>query len=56
METEVCPLQKCEGVTLPNLATADTLPIPPAKQMECFKIGKKVGNVKYDEPSLVEPV
>ena len=28
----------------------------PAKQMECFKIGKRIGNVKYDEPELVNPV
>jgi len=28
----------------------------PAKQMEAFKIGKKIGNVKYDEPDLVNPV
>ncbi|MGH2448407.1 MAG: SOS response-associated peptidase [Chloroflexota bacterium] len=28
----------------------------PVEQMECFKIGTKVGDVKYDEPSLVEPV
>jgi putative SOS response-associated peptidase YedK len=28
----------------------------PAKQMECFKIGTKIGNVKYDEPGLVEPL
>lgn len=28
----------------------------PAEQMECFKIGTKIGNVKYDEPSLVEPL
>jgi putative SOS response-associated peptidase YedK len=28
----------------------------PAKQMECFKIGKRIGNVKYDEPGLVNPV
>lgn len=28
----------------------------PAKRMECFKIGTRIGNVKYDEPSLVEPL
>jgi len=28
----------------------------PAKPMECFKIGKRIGNVKYDEPGLIEPV
>lgn len=28
----------------------------PAERMECFKIGTKVGNVKYDEPSLIEPL
>lgn len=28
----------------------------PAEKMDAFKIGTKVGNVKYDEPSLVEPI
>jgi putative SOS response-associated peptidase YedK len=28
----------------------------PADQMGCFKIGPKIGNVKYDEPSLVAPI
>ena len=28
----------------------------PAEQMETFKIGTRIGNVKYDEPSLVEPI
>lgn len=28
----------------------------PANRMECFKIGTRIGNVKYDEPGLVEPV
>jgi putative SOS response-associated peptidase YedK len=28
----------------------------PANQMEAFKIGTRIGNVKYDEPSLIEPV
>ena len=28
----------------------------PAARMACFKIGPKIGNVKYDEPGLVEPV
>jgi hypothetical protein len=28
----------------------------PAKQMECFEISTRIGNVKYDEPSLMEPV
>jgi len=27
----------------------------PAKPMECFKIGKWIGNVKHDEPSVVNP-
>ena len=27
-----------------------------AELMECFKIGPRIGNVKYDEPSLIEPV
>ena len=27
----------------------------PAEQMEAFKIGPRIGNVKYDEPSLIEP-
>jgi hypothetical protein len=26
-----------------------------AKRLECFKIGKRIGNVKYDEPSVVNP-
>jgi putative SOS response-associated peptidase YedK len=28
----------------------------PAERMEAFKIGRKIGNVKSDEPGLVEPV
>lgn len=28
----------------------------PAEQMEAFKIGTRNGNVKYDEPSLVQPL
>lgn len=28
----------------------------PAKGMECFKIGTRIGNVKNDEPSLIEPI
>lgn len=28
----------------------------PAKRMACFEIGTKIGNVKYDEPGLEEPV
>lgn len=27
-----------------------------AERMECFKIGTRIGNVKYDEPSLIEPL
>ena len=27
-----------------------------AARMACFKIAPKIGNVKYDEPGLVEPV
>lgn len=41
-------------------ATADALQALlrpyPAARMACFKIGPKIGNVKYDEPGLVEPV
>lgn len=28
----------------------------PANRMEAFKIGPRIGNVKFDDPSLVEPV
>jgi len=28
----------------------------PAKQMECFKISTRIGNLRYDEPSPMEPV
>jgi putative SOS response-associated peptidase YedK len=28
----------------------------PANQMEVFKIGTRIGDVKYDDPSLVEPL
>ncbi len=28
----------------------------PAERMACFKIGPRIGNVKYDEPALIEPV
>ena len=28
----------------------------PADAMEAFKIGPRIGNVKNDEPSLVEPI
>jgi putative SOS response-associated peptidase YedK len=28
----------------------------PAERMECFKIDPRIGNVKFDEPSLIEPV
>jgi putative SOS response-associated peptidase YedK len=28
----------------------------PVGRMACFKIGTKIGNVKYDEPGLVEPL
>ena len=28
----------------------------PGQRMECFKIGLRIGNVKNDEPSLIEPV
>jgi putative SOS response-associated peptidase YedK len=28
----------------------------PAEHMECFRIGPRIGNVKFDEPSLIEPV
>jgi putative SOS response-associated peptidase YedK len=28
----------------------------PVERMECFKVGPRIGNVKYDEPGLVEPL
>ena len=44
-----------ERATSNNALQAMLKPFP-AKQMECFKIGKRIGNVKYDEPGLIEPV
>ena len=43
-----------ERATSNNALQAMLKPFP-AKQMECFKIGKRIGNVKYDEPSVVNP-
>ena len=44
-----------ERATSNNALQAMLKPFP-AKPMECFKIGKRIGNVKYDEPGLIEPV
>lgn len=39
----------------PTALTALLKPYP-ASRMEAFKIGPRIGTVKYDEPSLIEPI
>lgn len=44
-----------EAPAAPEAPTALLKPYPAAR-MACFKISPKIGNVKYDEPGLVEPL
>lgn len=44
-----------EEPATPATLTAMLTPYP-ATRMEAFKIGSRIGNVKFDEPSLAEPL
>lgn len=54
MRSAVMPLRLARTVS--GNAPPTMLKRFPAKPMGCFKIGKKIQNVKYDELGMIEPV